>query len=382
MARAALTVDRLRASQDACHTATMTDARHETSDRPSPVTSLDRLLVLLDLPAHRLQAFDPDGPAFDAQRPLLVLPEQFEAARPQVRLRYPPGKTARVVDGNEVREVALAALPFDAAAWLLPALRPEEDRRSLAGLRAVMEHLFGPDGCPWDREQTHESLRRFLLEEVYELVDAIDRGDTEGLREEIGDVLAHMFMQASVAQRAGAFTLDDAVEYATDKFVRRHPHVFGDEQTDTPEALLGRWEEIKRAEREAKGEAGADEQPAGALDSVPLAAPALQRVNSMLGRAQRSGLGEPPEDARTAARQAIEADDVGALLFATVRLARELGVDAEDALRDTATRFASAFADLEGAARSTGVEVTALTEDERRSPWQAVRGGSRGTRAQ
>lgn len=338
------------------------------------VPSLDAICAALDLAPHAVQAFDPAHPAFDAQRPLLVLPPQFEAARPEVRRRYPPSKAARVVRDGATETCAVAALPFDAQAWLLPALAPEEDLRGLAGLRGVMERLFAPDGCPWDREQTHESLRRYLLEETYELVDAIDRGDPDGLREEIGDVLAHMFMQTALAQQAGTFTLEDVLEYATAKFVRRHPHVFGAEESGSMEALLDRWEAIKRGERAAKGESA--ETPPGALDSIPLAAPALQRTQSLIGRAGTGGLAPATVGAAEATRAALDSSDVGALLFAAVRLARERGVDAEEALRTTAERFASAFRALETASRATGSEPAARESAEHAAVWAAVAGAT------
>ena len=337
----------------------------------SEAPSLDAICSALDLAPHAVQAFDPAHPAFDAQRPLLVLPPQFEASRPEVRRRYPPSKAARAVRGGSAEACDVAALPFDAEAWLLPALAPEEDLRSLAGLRGVMERLFAPDGCRWDREQTHESLRRYLLEETYELVDAIDRSDSDGLREEIGDVLAHMFMQTALAQQAGTFSLEDVLEYATAKFVRRHPHVFGEEEAGSMEALLDRWETIKRAERTAKGESE-DAPVEGALDSIPLAAPALQRTQSLIGRAGTGGLAPAPIEATEAARVALEASDVGALLFAAVRLARERGVDAEEALRTTAERFASAFRGLEAASRGSDVEVGAGAAGEHPAVWAAV----------
>ena len=337
------------------------------------VPSLDAICAALDLAPHAVQAFDPAHPAFDAQRPLLVLPPQFEAARPEVRRRYPPSKIARVLRGDTTDETTVATLPFDTQAWLLPALAPEEDLRSLAGLRGVMERLFAPDGCPWDREQTHESLRRYLIEETYELVDAIDRGDPDGLREEIGDVLAHMFMQTALAQQAGTFTLEDVLEYATAKFVRRHPHVFGAEEAGSMEALLDRWEAIKRGERAAKDES-AEMPPAGALDSIPLAAPALQRTQSLIGRAGTGGLAPATVGAAEVARAALDSSDVGALLFAAVRLARERGADAEEALRTTAERFVSAFRALETASRAAGSEPAARESAEHAAVWAAVAG--------
>ena len=335
------------------------------------LATFEGVLRAFALQPHQVQAFDPDHPDFDAQRPLLVLPGQFEAARPLVRRRYPAAKVARVHLDDAVQEAPVAALSFEAAAWLLPPLPPEEDRRSLAGLRRVMERLFAPDGCPWDREQTHETLRRYLIEEVYELVDAVDRNDMPGLREEVGDVLAHMFMQTALAQQAGSFTLEDAVEYANAKFVRRHPHVFGEEESGSPEALLDRWESIKAAERAEKGEAAAT-RPEGALDSVPRAAPALQRAQSLARRAARHGLGEAPEPARTALLAALEADDLAGVLFAVARLAAEQDTDAEETLREAASRFTAAYQALEDRAREAGMEVGDLPKGDRQAAWDAV----------
>jgi MazG family protein len=333
--------------------------------------SLDTLLAALGIAPHEVQAFDPAHPRFDAERGLLVLAPQLEAARPVVRVRYAPGTTARVVIGGTVVETSVAALPLDAEAWLLPALAPEDDRASIAGLRGVMERLFAPDGCPWDRDQTPQTLRRYLIEEVYELVDAIDRDDAPGMREELGDLMAHLFMQTALAQQAGRFTAEDVAGYAHAKFVRRHPHVFGDEEAGSNQDLLDRWEAIKKAEREADG-ASSDTPPPGALDSVPKAAPALQRLQSLLSRAQRAGLGEPPEAAADAARAALDARDPLALLVAAVRVAEAGDLNAEEALREAAQRFTAAFADLEATARDGGVEVAALPADDRRAPWDAL----------
>ena len=298
-----------------------------------------------------------------------MLAPQFEAARPLVRVRYAPSTPARVVRGSLVEDTVVATLPLDADAWLLPALAPEDDRAAIAGLRGVMERLFAPDGCPWDREQTPQTLRRYLLEEAYELVDAIDRDDVAGIREELGDLMAHLFMQTALAQQAGRFTAEDVAGYAHAKFVRRHPHVFGDEEAGSNQDLLDRWEAIKKTERAAEG---AEETPAGALDSVPQAAPALQRVQSLFSRARRAGLDDAPSSAADAARLAIEADAPLALLVAAVRLAEAADVNAEEALREAAQRFTAAFAALEALARERGVEVTALPADSRRTAWDAL----------
>ncbi len=331
--------------------------------------SLDHLARTLGIALHQVQAFDPDYPDFDAQRPLLVLPPQFEVARPLVRRRYPPATAARVVEDGAVRETPVAALPLDVAGWLLPALPPQEDLRSLKGLRGTMERLFGPDGCPWDREQTHETLRRFLLEETYELVDAIDRGDMPGLREEVGDVLAHMFMQTAIAQQAGTFSLEDAVEYATAKFVRRHPHVFGDEETDTPDALLTKWEQIKAQERADRGE---DEAPEGALDSVPAAAPSLQRAQALFRRAQRAGLAAPDRQPRESLLAAVEAEQWPLALASMARLLQEADVDAEETLREVTARFTRAFQALETEARASETSLADLPPERHRAAWDVL----------
>jgi len=333
--------------------------------------SLDDVASAFGLAPHQVQAFDPEYPDFDAQRPLLVLGAQAEAARPVTRRRYPPAAPARALVSGAVLDVTAATLPLDADAWLIAAVPPEDDRRAIKGLRGVMERLFAPDGCPWDREQTHQTLRAFLIEETYELVDAIDRDDMPGLREEVGDLLAHMFMQTALAQQAGVFSLEDAVEYATAKFVRRHPHVFGDEAADTPDALLAKWEQIKAAERAERSEEAA---PEGALDSVPAAAPSLQRAQALIRRARRAGLADPNEDARTALDAAFDANDWPAAVLAFARIAADAGVDAEETLRQAAAGFTSAFRALEAQARTAGTSVDALDEDVRQGPWTAATG--------
>lgn len=347
--------------------------------------SLDTLLARLGLAPHEVQAFDPMHPRFDAARGLLVLAAQFEAARSSLAMRYAPDVPVRATTESAVIETTVATLPLDAEAWLLPPLRPEEDRASLDGLRGVMERLFAPDGCPWDREQTPQTLRRYYLEESYELVDAIDRDDVAGMREELGDLFAHLFMQTALAEQAGRFTAEDVAAYAHAKFVRRHPHVFGDEQAGSNEELLDRWEAIKRSEREeaprasreagkrAEGAQDAAEAPPGALDSVPMAAPSLQRVQSLFSRAQRAGLSAPTDEAAAAARAAIEARDVLSLLVAAVRLAEASDVQAEEALREAAQRFTRAFAALEAQARERGTEVGALPAVDLAAAWDALR---------
>ncbi len=336
------------------------------------------VLRALDLGPADVQVYAPAHPWFDAGRPLLVLPAAFDAARAASADRYPADHPARVVIAGVARPALVSELPAEADAWLIEPLPAEEDARALRGLRAVMERLYGPAGCPWDREQTHETLRTYLLEESYEPVDAIDRGDLEALREELGDLLAHLFMHTAMAQEAGEFALEDVTESAVRKMVRRHPHVFGDEAAGSNEELLARWDQIKAAERGAAGGARNDEAP-GALASVPLAAPALQRAQSLQQRAVRAGALEPARDGIAALALAVDElaaqpdpTRLGAALWAAVRVARELDVDAEEALRTRATAFASAFAALEREARAVGAPLDGLPVERRALPWASA----------
>jgi len=348
-----------------------------TSSAQPASPPLDDVLAAFDLSPHELQVLDPARRHFDATRPLVVLPPQFEAARTLIGERYPRSHHARVLAAEGVIAASTDALPSDAHAWLIAALAPEDDVRSPNGLRAIMERLCAPDGCPWDREQTHESLRRYVIEEAYELVDAVDRGDLDGLREELGDVLMHVVMHAALAQERGEFTFEQVVEGITRKMVRRHPHIFGDEEAGTTEQLWERWDQIKAAERAEAAAAGATTE-AGALDSVPKAAPALQRAQSLQRRAVRAGAFEPPElafDELTAAVAGLDgtvtSKDIADVLWAAIRLANAQDIDAEEALRERAHRFASAFADLEHRAREQGIEVSNMPQADRQAPWSA-----------
>ena len=321
-----------------------------------PPLTLDAVIAALRLRPREVQCFDPAHPYIDAQRPLLVLADEVLAAGPVVSDRYPPGHPVRSLHRPspvsallEVHETTVSVWPVHpssgtgVAAWLVLPLAAEDDRRGLLGLRAVMERLAGPDGCPWDREQTPESLRAYVLEEAYEVVDAIDRGDAQRVPEELGDLLMQVFLHAALAQEHGTYRLEDVLAAITGKMVRRHPHVFAGEHVETREQLLGRWDAIKAQERAAAGDAGASSP----FDAVPLALPALRRAQSLLGRAARQpGTAEAPPPASmpvaaalaTATEQADSAT-FGDLLWSIAAWARDLDIDAEDALREASLRF-------------------------------------------
>ncbi|HEY3817152.1 MAG TPA: nucleoside triphosphate pyrophosphohydrolase [Polyangiaceae bacterium] len=227
-----------------------------------------------------------------------------------------------------------------------------QDGTTLSRLVAVMRRLLAPDGCPWDREQTFETLRKYVLEEACEVIDAIDGGDRKAIREELGDLLLQVVFQAELARREGSFAIDDVVAGIVEKLVHRHPHVFGDLSAKDADEVLRNWEKLKAKE---KGERGI-------LGGVPRSMPALTRSQRIGEKVSRVGFDW--EDARGSRAKvaeelgeldrAIESGDAGAIedemgdvLFALVNLSRHLKVDAEGALRRTIDKFTTRFAHVE-----------------------------------
>ncbi len=217
---------------------------------------------------------------------------------------------------------------------------PATHNARFSDLVGLMARLRSPSGCPWDRQQDHRSLRPCLLEETYEVLEAIDRDDAEALRQELGDLLLQVVFHAQLATEAGRFDIGDVVTAIHDKLVARHPHVFGDASAETPEAVLHQWDSLKRKERES---------PASDLfTEVPRELPALARAQLVLRRAARAGLVRSQHEAQASAEAALAtlagAPDekvVGDLLLAAVELAQGAEVDAEQALRERLDRFAA-----------------------------------------
>lgn len=207
-----------------------------------------------------------------------------------------------------------------------PAARPAPPHPRLDELIATAERLRAPGGCAWDREQTHASLVRYLVEECFELVDAIESGDDAELVEELGDVLYQVLFHADIAAEEGRFTLEDVAAHMTAKMVGRHPHVFGDAVADTADAVVARWEDIKAAEKPER---------TSVLDGVPRGMPALALADKLLGKAEKAGVG------RTPAPIPSDEDELGRLLLAQVSAARAAGLDAERALRSALREFES-----------------------------------------
>ena len=210
---------------------------------------------------------------------------------------------------------------------------------------AIIARLRAPDGCPWDRAQTPQTLRRYLLEEAYEALEAIDLDDAQRLKEELGDILLQIVLQSQIASETGAFTLDDVIANIHAKIIRRHPHVFGDQQGATVEQIEENWEQIKRAEKKP----GA--QVSSFLGDIPKGLPALAESEDMQQRAWRVGLwnGDPSEAERETARALnawharLDAVSLGDALFRLVDRARREGLDAESALREANQRFAKSL---------------------------------------
>lgn len=236
--------------------------------------------------------------------------------------------------------------------------------------RRLVDRLLGPGGCPWDQQQTHESLKRFLIEESYELLDAIDRQSQTAIIEELGDVLLQPILHAQIAAKDGRFSTEEVAYGLIDKLVRRHPHVFGEVVADTADQVLSNWDAIKKTE---KGES------TSILDGVPTAMPSLLRAFEVSKRAARAGfewpnlegvydkLHEELEELAAALKtrdaQEIQSE-IGDLLFTIVNVARWVKVEPEEALRQMVTRFSARFKAMEAAAKIPLDELSSAQWDE------------------
>jgi len=248
---------------------------------------------------------------------------------------------------------------------------------------AIIARLRGPDGCPWDREQTFASLKRFMIEEAYEAVEAVDSGQREKLCDELGDVLIQVVLNSQLATEEGSFTIRDVIANVTDKLIRRHPHVFEDVSVADSAEVLRNWEQIKRRERPER---------TSVLDGVPSDLPALMKAMEVSKRVVRVGFEWPTLDEVFAKldeelaelRAAIPTGDhdaiageIGDILFTTVNIARFLKVDPEDALRTMVARFTDRFRHVEQLASQGGKPLTEMSIEELDALWEAAKSRSR-----
>jgi tetrapyrrole methylase family protein/MazG family protein len=255
----------------------------------------------------------------------------------------------------------------------------------------ISARLRAPDGCPWDREQTHESLRRHLLEEAYEVYDALGEGGTRALAGELGDLLLQIVLHAQLAAEEGVFDLTDVYEAIGSKIVRRHPHVFGDAQARTASDVNRQWEQIKKAERAAAAadEAGTAAPPTSALDGISRSMPALAASQEMQERAANLGYDWPTVDGivdkvreeldelLTAETSDHRREELGDLLMVAVNLGRRYGIEAETALRAANEKFRRRFRSVERQAAERGVALRDLDFTTLDELWDAAKAEER-----
>ncbi|HKL21415.1 MAG TPA: nucleoside triphosphate pyrophosphohydrolase [Tichowtungia sp.] len=256
-----------------------------------------------------------------------------------------------------------------------------KNKNSINDLLDVMRRLRAPDGCPWDREQTIESLRGNLIEETYEVVDAMDSGDRKELCEELGDLLLQVVFQSQIADEEGAFNFDDVAKGIADKLVRRHPHVFGDVQADTPDEVIRNWEKIKKTEK------GGD-TPRSLVEGIPKHLPALSKAHLVQKRVAKvgfewdeiSGVVDKLEEELAEVKEAMAQKDadaireeLGDLFFSTVNLSRTLGHESEELLNENIMKFMRRFQSLEDRLHAEDRELETCSIDELEAVWQAVK---------
>jgi len=276
-----------------------------------------------------------------------------------LRGRYPAAHPVTLLDPDGATTIADAERDIGTSRFLVLApLEPFADLASLDTVMRIAERLRAPDGCPWDREQTHASLRPHLLEEAYEALGALDSGDPARLRDELGDLLFQIAIHAQLGREEGSFDANEVARRLNEKLIRRHPHVFAGKEIVGGD-LLAQWEQIKRDEE-------GDGQQKSLLGGVPRELPALFAAERMLERAARVKIEPPRLDLP------LDIDDqdfLGELLFDVVAAARDAGFDAETALRDANERFAAHVGRVEARATKDGRALESYAPDEMRRVW-------------
>lgn len=343
-------------------------------------------LTLLDaaaLSSAHYPPFPPDAPAL-----LLGLdsPELALRVKDVLRVIYPGEHEVTLVDGSELKVERLndfqpATFNFQPSTCLyIPSLG---EGTSFEAFGEIVAHLRAPDGCPWDKKQTHQTLRTHLLEESYETLTAMDENDSAGMREEFGDLLLQIMLNAQIATETDEFTMAQVVKGIYDKIVRRHPHVFGNVEVDSVDGVLQNWEKLKEKERRENGKA---EQEKGLLDGVPAALPALTQALEYQARAARVGfdwtevegvldkIREEIEEVKNAQNLEEVASELGDLFFVLVNLARWRKVDAESALRGTNMKFKKRFSFVEQGAKRQGRNLSDLKLEEMDALWDEAKG--------
>lgn len=351
----------------------------------SSAVYLGKLLTLLGIdPLEKgLQVILPDSPSFDPTRPVLLCGREQEATYPLLAI-YPPSHPAKLAEGTDPEAFLEAPMGqlferlHGSKSWALylPPLSTADGAASFGQLKAIVARLRSPDGCPWDREQTHDSLKGTLLEEAYEVLEALDSRDTVKLTEELGDLLMQVMIHTQIAEETGEFTITQVIEGISQKLIRRHPHVFGDVKADSSHEVMVNWEAIKRKERP---------HGSSSLANLPKHMPALAYAQSVQQRVARLGfdwqnvegvvdkLAEEVRELVESQSNEEKLHETGDLLFALVNLARWLGIDAEDCLRIANARFIRRFSFIEEVCRQRGCQLSDLTFGEQDTLWELAK---------
>ena len=355
--------------------------------------ALDGLFIAdaLDLARRHHPPFPPDVPALVGQ-----LYSNLVAGDVKLTLmnQYPDDHEVSLIQAAGTDDVGLVKLPLyelDRVASIgsLSALfvPPLKSASAFETFQETVAHLRAPEGCPWDREQTPQSLRAHLMEEAFEALQALDAEDPGALREELGDLLLQIVLQVQIATEAGEFSMADVVRGINSKIVRRHPHVFGGLEVGGVEQVLQNWEALKAVERAENGEGK------GLLGGVPIGLPALAQAAEIQRRVARVGfdwpdregvlakIGEEMREVEEAANPASRAAEVGDLLFSVANYARWLDVDPESALREANGRFRERFVRIEAAAVEGGRGLEGMTLEEMDRLWEAAKGDEDAGRA-
>jgi tetrapyrrole methylase family protein/MazG family protein len=310
---------------------------------------------------------------------------------------YPPGHPVAPLDGREPTTIAALRPPDLAGPLYLAPVAPELAAAGPWAMPYISHRLRQPDGCPWDREQTHASLRKHLLEEAYEVYDALGQGASPALAEELGDLLLQVVLHAQLGAEAGVFDLADVQASIARKIVRRHPHVFGDAEARTAADVNRQWERIKARERQDAGAAGEGEptedgaaaRPRGALDGIGRTLPALAASQEMQERAAALGYDWPDvegvldkvaEELAELARAVTTEErdeEFGDLLLVIVNVGRKLGIEAEAALRAANDKFRDRFGRVERLVAERGVAIRDLDFQALDELWEAAKAEAR-----
>jgi tetrapyrrole methylase family protein/MazG family protein len=325
-------------------------------------------------------------PPFPADIPALLYgfdsPELVAQAKKVLLAVYPKEHEVSVIEGSKLKVESLDSLQpvtFNLQPSTLLYLPSLGEGTSFESFAEIIAHLRAPDGCPWDKEQDHQTLRKHLLEESYETLSAMDEDNPDAMREEFGDLLLQIVLNSQIGSEYEEFTMTQVIKHIYDKIIRRHPHVFGDVQVDGTANVLSNWEKLKEQER------GKKKEEKGILDGLPSALPALTQAQEYQDRAARVGFDWPEiEGVLDKIREEIEevkqaqnidevTDELGDLFFVLVNLARWRKVDAESALRGTNIKFKKRFGYVEQSAKKQGRNLSDMTLEEMDGFWNEAK---------